>query len=366
MKDRYLKYDVLRAAAIAMVLLGHISAYMVINFPDPTSADFFVSNIFNGFRRGASVPIFLMLTGALLLNEDKAFNTREFYNKSLKSIIILLIFWLAIYGVFYAFILPLLLGNAINLKDFIDYILIFRGSDYPHLWYLFMTVGLYISMPVLRIFARRENRVYVLGFIILSAILKFLPHTLNFLTLSYTPTLENFINKFGVEYLTRFSVYVLTGWYLANFKLDKSKRLGLYALGVILSVIATTCVRVFIADIPDIRDYLYATYSLNLLVSGAAFFVFISSICGDKLTKNNSVIKTLSNTSFGVYAVHVVILELLTRVIMPYNKFNLLNDSPFARPLLYIIILFALIYFISLALVLILSKFNLFKKFLRG
>lgn len=364
MKQRLLKYDVMRVFAICMVLLGHISAYIVINYPDPSGAEFIVGNVFNGMRRGPAIPVFLMLTGALLLNEDKPFEPRRFYKKSLMPIVWLLVFWLSFYGAFYAFVLPGLLGKAVSAGDFVDYLLTFKGSDYPHLWYMFMTIGLYLSIPVLRLFVKRENRAYVLGFILAAMAVQFAPRMLDFLTRDCNPTLEKFIGKFHMQYAMGFTAYPLLGWYLANFPPAGSRRIGLYASALLLAVASTAAVQFLIADIPNIRSYLYHSFALHLLIAGAGVFVLISSLCGDRLTES-SVIKTLSNAAFGVYAIHVVFLEFFSRVLMPYDAFGLLPDSPFARPLAYILILFAEVCLSSLASVLMLSKVRGIRSLLR-
>ncbi len=365
MKERFLKYDVMRIFAITMVLLAHISAYIVINYPDPTSAIFFIGNIFNGIRRGAAVPIFLMLTGALMLNEDRKFDTLMFYKKSLMTIIYLLIFWLIFYGVFYAFVLPVLMGKDINVWNFISYILKFKGSDYPHLWYLFMTIGLYLAVPFLRLFVKKENKNYILGFIAASIVIYFIPATFDFLTLNWEITLKQFVNKFHMQYVAGYIAYLLLGWYLANFKLERAKRFCLYILALTAAVASTISVRLLIAEIPDIRNYLYAVTSLHLLVSGAGVFVLISTLCGDKVTKS-SIVKTFSNISFGIYIVHIVYLELFSRVIMPYDKFNFYLNNPAMRTLAYILVLFALIYLCSFVTVLVMSKITGVKKLVRG
>ena len=61
---------------------------------------------------------------------------------------------------------------------------------------MFMTVGLYLAIPVLRLFVRRENKAYVLGFILAAIVVQFVPHTLDFLTRNCDTTLDDFMRKF--------------------------------------------------------------------------------------------------------------------------------------------------------------------------
>lgn len=68
--------DVLRVIAIAAVIMIHVSASFV-NFYN-SSLDFALGNIFDSISRLA-VPIFLMISGALMLNEEKEFNCKKGY-----------------------------------------------------------------------------------------------------------------------------------------------------------------------------------------------------------------------------------------------------------------------------------------------
>ncbi|MCR5347468.1 MAG: acyltransferase [Fretibacterium sp.] len=364
MKQRLLKYDVMRIAAIAMVLMGHISAYIVLNYPATDKMDFIVGNIFNGLRRGAAVPVFLMITGALLLDEDKRVEPRIFYKSRLLPLALLTVFWLSFYGVFYAFILPAVLGKAANAGDFADYILGFKGSKYPHLWYMFMTVGVYLSVPFLRLFVRRENRTYILGFILTAVVVQFIPNMLDFLTIGCYPTLNGFMKKFYMQSVTGFTGYLLLGWYLSVFPPSWLYRAGLYILGLFLAVASTIAVQRLIADIPGIRAYLYDVFSLHLFVAGAAVFVLISALCGDAVTEG-ALTKTLSGAAFGIYAVHVAFLEIFSRVLMPYDAFMTWLCGSAMRPLAYILLLFAAVWLCSLSSVLILSRVRGLKSLFR-
>ena len=79
---------------------------------------------------------------------------------------VLLVFWSLIYGLFY---------HAIGGVGVWDYILNFSGTLYPHIWYMYMIIGLYLITPVLRLFVKRENSKYILYFIILSVCANYVP-----------------------------------------------------------------------------------------------------------------------------------------------------------------------------------------------
>ena len=70
---RYLKYDVMRILSISMVLMVHVTAYIIIPLLEPGhtfEGAYILSAIGNGLARFA-VPVFMMMSGALVLNEEK-------------------------------------------------------------------------------------------------------------------------------------------------------------------------------------------------------------------------------------------------------------------------------------------------------
>lgn len=106
-KSRLLAYDVVRVTAILSVLLVHVSCYIVLYYANTSTKEFIFGNLLNGLSR-AGVPLFLMLTGALLLNEDRPFSAKRFYRTSFVWMGLLLCGWVTFYGLFYSVAFPML------------------------------------------------------------------------------------------------------------------------------------------------------------------------------------------------------------------------------------------------------------------
>jgi len=317
---RRISFDVIRIVAILSVVLVHVSAYIVIKYPDPAKTEFLIGNIFNGLSR-AGVPLFVMLSGALLLNESKELYTKRFLRKSLIWMILLLIGWMLFYASFYAGILPIITGEKPSVEAFMGYLVTFKGSDYPHMWYMFMVVGMYLLIPVLRLFVKKENRVYIFCIIVGCIIVQFAAKTLDILIpTDAVITVSGFIGKFHMEPLTGYIGYLLLGWYLSTFQLKRIQRVFIYSIGYISAVLGIIVVQFYYTSIPNIRGYLYSELAFVPMVFGVAIFVMIIQLCGDRTTNSKKVI-ALSNYSFGIYIIHVLYLELFTYVIIPYESF---------------------------------------------
>ena len=90
-KDKRIYYiDILRVIACLSVILIHASAeYAIKNIE---SSNFLPANIIDGLARIA-VPLFVMISGALLLDKKYDFNIKKHINHILKLIAFYL-FWL--------------------------------------------------------------------------------------------------------------------------------------------------------------------------------------------------------------------------------------------------------------------------------
>lgn len=350
-QGRMLSYDCIRIVAMILVLLVHVSAYVVIQYPIGT--EFVVGNIFNGLSRGG-VPMFVMLSGALLLDEKRKLETKMFYKKTLSFMIFLTIGWLLFYGLFYAVILPALKDEKVTEGAFRDFLLTFQGSDYPHLWYMFLVIGMYLLIPVLRLFVKEENKNYVIGIIAVCIVIQFLSNLLDLFTRGSIINVSGFVAKFHLESATGYMGYLLIGWYLAHYRLDKNVRISLYLLGIAAVIGSIVAVQYCIADISNIRAYLYEALSVPALLYGCALFVLIQSLFGDKSTNRTAAL--LSELSFGIYMIHILYLELFTQWLMPYASFGMQN------PLVYIMFIYAIVFVLSLMTVYVVSKIKYLKK----
>lgn len=356
-QKRLLSYDAVRVVAVMMIVMIHVSAYVVQYDKDPASLTFAVGNIFNGLSR-AGTPMFLMLSGALLLNEDRKMDARTFYRRNLTGIVLLLLFWLFFYAAWRAVLLPWIQGMPADPVLFRDYLLRLRGPR-QHLWYLFMLVGAYLVIPVLRLFVKRENKNYILGLILLSIVVQFGVRTGGLLTRGQSFTLEDFVTKFHVEYATGYLPYLLIGWYLTAFPPRGWARVALPAAGIAALVFQILAVRFLIGAVPDIRDYMMEMDTLPAMVYGAGLFAWITGHFEGRETKSK-VIAGLSLRSFGIYITHVFLLDILIGLLFPYTAFGE------QHPLVYTIVLYVSGFCAAFLVSLCLSKVKGLRKLVRG
>ena len=144
--SREYSFDILRVISMVMVIIIHVSNVYSRSFGVISNKSFFISLIFNTFSR-VSVPIFLMISGALLLNRE--FNLKK-YLKRLFKFIILIVVWDIIYLVWEYLYLGVTYNNL--------YKLIFEPYR-AHLWFLYTILILYALQPILRKILLKSNNI---------------------------------------------------------------------------------------------------------------------------------------------------------------------------------------------------------------
>ena len=342
---RNISLDIIRIIAILFVAMIHVSAFFVINF-DKSSIEFFTGNIFDSISRIA-VPLFLMLSGALILNNDKNFELKNILKKIL-NIFVLTIIWSIIYSLLYDVILNIVKNRPINIKD----IIISIGSGHYHMWYLYMIIGLYLVTPFLKQIIKEKNYNLIYLFILLSIFFQFLIPIINEISLVCHPAkyIIKFIDKFELGFFNGFISYYLIGWLITNKDIKNKYKNRLYIIGLISLLIV-------IIRVQFTGNYKYLYNTRNILLFFYAISMFLALYTKDTFNiseKAKNFISSLSKLTFGVYIIHPLILDIILKVFV-YKNF----------PVFYILIVHFLVILISFIITYIMSKIPVIKKLVR-
>ncbi len=150
-------------ATIAVVIL-HVAASGVVQFGSIQTVDWWVYNIADSACRWA-VPVFVMLSGAKLLDAHKLESVKGFYTRRLSRIGIPLVFW----SLFY-------LGWQVIYRHYESPMGLLKqlalGNPYYHLYFLYVIAGLYLFTPAFRVLLSRldsEVRPLTLAFFLLAS-----------------------------------------------------------------------------------------------------------------------------------------------------------------------------------------------------
>jgi surface polysaccharide O-acyltransferase-like enzyme len=157
-RSRSIQYiNRLRILSIYAVVTAHVTIWLTMA-STPFSFNWWLgASVF--YACFCSIPVFVMISGALLLDGSRAEPLREFYRKRLYRVGVPLVSWTIVYLCVRAFVDHewLTAGRVFEL--------IITADPYYHLWFLYMIAGLYLVTPFLRIFvqhATRNERLFVI------------------------------------------------------------------------------------------------------------------------------------------------------------------------------------------------------------
>ncbi|SFP39980.1 Surface polysaccharide O-acyltransferase, integral membrane enzyme [Oscillibacter sp. PC13] len=159
--------DLVKAVAIASVLLIHVSAG---GLGGEVGSAEWISCLFWGSVSRAAVPLFLMASGALLLDPARDLTLKKLYTKNFLRLVAALLFWAVCYKVFHLLVWGQMTVSA--LVQAAKEIFLFRHEE--HLYYLHIMLLVYAFLPATRLVAAHAGRrqiEYLLGLWFLLGIL---------------------------------------------------------------------------------------------------------------------------------------------------------------------------------------------------
>jgi len=319
--------NTIRAVAIIAVVAIHVSAPAL---SGPMNANWWTGNIIDSLSR-IGVPLFLMISGALLLHKDEPIGT--FFKKRIAKILIPFLFWSTFYYLYK-------INSGVDMHSFPKALL---GNEMMyHLWYFYIIIPLYLLIPLLRKVVKQIPVNYILAYAIIASSIV----TLNGLLGLFEAKLAIYANPFsgGVAYL-------LLGYAITHQNV-KIKFINLYTIISAFVIIFGTYLLTFFTG--RFNGTLYEALGLPVTIYAVAVFMFIKQKQKDS-TSNTRLISLISTYSFGIYLVHPYILNTLNDYM---GKFSLISGGGIISH----IIIFTGTLFISLLVVLLLSKIKWVRK----
>ncbi len=293
-QSKVLYLDILRALACIIVVLFHCSG----GYNEIGSTDFWICNI-NITLTQIGVPLFLMISGALMLDENYNFTIPKL-RKHIIKMLMFFIFWSAFYCIRF-FISGELTIWGIS-TDFIQ-------GPY-HLWFVPMLIGIYFIVPLLRLWVRTENKKWVEYYLILALLFaSVFPNIIDHLTTvsSAFDVFNLHLNRLGMNYVLGYTGYFVLGWYLRTFDLKHKKTVTLLGVvGVVFTILGTGILSI----IKDEEYSLNGNFRFGIIIYAIAVFISTKKFFQEKTYEDNrlySAINTICNCSLGIYAIHAAL-----------------------------------------------------------
>ncbi len=298
--QRLLYIDAIRAFAICLIVILHVSSPLVnISY---SSSDFYwwPANLVDSFAR-IGVPLFVLVSGTLLLDPKRIESLGIFFRKRFVKILIPLIGWSVIY-LLWRIVYD---GESYTLPQAIRSILENKVSS--HFWFLYMIIGLYLATPVFRVFTRTASETeyyyYLIIWIVAVGLSPFLAHFLGIsLAISWVV-------------VTGFGGYFIGGYFLNQT--NHSPRSQWWSIILYLVALVTTIAGTYLLfrQKGKFDSYFYEYLSPNVIIMSLAAYIILHWLPYERIYNRlpwlKRIISLVSTTSFGVYMLHYLLLSIL-------------------------------------------------------
>ncbi len=314
--------DRLRNIATVLVIAIHIAAPIAHGYPDINTWWWWAGNWWNALARPA-VPLFVMLSGFLLLSKD--YELPVFLKKRFSRIVVPALFWMCIY-MLYNFIAK---GDPATILDALKKIV--TGPVHYHLWFIYLIIGLYLVYPILRPWIKSASERDLLYFLILCMLATWVYKILLvFGNVSIGIYFELANNNCG---------YFVLGYYLgtktASDDLQRvmpwrftRQQLFRMSLGLIVLGTASTAILSYWFSIAKGQNFtfFYDYLTPNVSISAIGWFMLLKA--GFNTSPLLDIEKEFAAASFGIYFVHVLVIDWWAQCGYWHSKFHPMIGIP--------------------------------------
>ena len=240
-----------------------------------------------------AVPVFFMITGALLLDPRKKISVHDCWKKYLARILLALV----IFGIPFAMLRLVMETGDISVRLIpLSIKAVLENQSLSHLWYLYTLIGIYLALPVLRSFAKRAYKAELQTVFIALIIIDFVVPTVNAVT--------GLKIAFNMP-LSYPLFYLLAGYYLNKLETKRYEKMAGICVAVILAGIWILNYK--FADAADLTHY------NSPLIAALAVAVFIASKRLKVSDEQRERIWKIDRMCFGVYLIHPVFIQFFYR-----------------------------------------------------
>lgn len=311
-ENKVLYIDNLRFIAIIGVIFVHVDINTLNGYGIIPNINWWIANLFQSLF-SFCIPVFVMITGALLLSKD--YKIKYFLKNRFIRLIIPFLFWSIIYIIFNFKFLSL--RNDMSVEQLIKWFFLqLNGLSSVHFWYVYMIAGVYLTIPIIGRWIRNCNRNEIIYFLIIWLISVFISQ----------PFLSDYKPNIDLTFFSGFMGYLVLGYFLSTNKPENKKlSIILIVTGFLFTLLGT-----YLYTIKNGKCdiHLYNSLSPNIIIFSSGVFLFFKGINLKSVSreeshnektglKGKSILIKFRNSickySFGIYLIHLLILILLER-----------------------------------------------------
>lgn len=345
LRGRSVYIDLIRTVAMVAVLLLHASGQWIITSQEMSQlnhVEIILWGVVDVYQSVGvmGVPLFLMLTGALLLQPEKDDSLRVFFKKRWARIGLPSLFWFAAYFAWDFLVQNIPFTSSAIIQGILN-------GPYTQMWYLYVLAGLYLLTPIFRVFIAHADQTLVKYFVIL--------WVLGVAIIPFFSLFTIFQLNSNVFAITGYIGFFVLGTYLSTVEMRRSTLSLFIILGVALTAVSTY---VLAATVGGTGMYFFQQYfSPTIILASVMVFLLLLTVKPPSVQKDNSLskvhklIKVISENTLGIFFIHVMIIESIQN-----GYFGFAINRNTLNPIIEVPLLTAIVLFVSVAIILLLKK----------
>ena len=303
-KRNYLHIEIMRIVAAYFVIFNHTGkdGFLLFSTVPAGGAGFWVSLLLSVFCKFA-VPMFLGISGALLLSEPDE-PLRTIWNRRMRRIAVIL----TVYSLFYYMVEMIRAGDRFRIRRFVK--ALYTANIKGHLWYLYLFIAYLAVLPFLRALVKNLDDRYFAYLFAITVFFEGILPAAEFLFLKENTTMSRYVR---ITWLTDYAVlYPCLGYFMQNrigVKWIRKYLPWVWAFNI--AGLSASCFMTYLQL--EVNDKsLQMFHNCFVMINFAAMFLTIRLLYERRSfgKTGTALISTLGKCSFGIYLWHIFVREL--------------------------------------------------------
>lgn len=300
-RKRQIAYDILRILAICMVVIIHANVSTI------ASVDGWKWSVITVMTSmlTVAVPIFFMISGALLLDVEEPVDIRILFQKRIKKLLVPFVIWSNIYVVIRIIMrkLPFAFSSFVKLIE---------EPAYYQFWFIYSLLAIYLLLPILQRLLLKCSKQNVEYILILWGIFSLIIPSIEFVSRGI-----KLCEHLDLNFVEGYLGYFILGYYLKKYRNSCTVRKSLACLLVgLFFTVACVIVEQTIGNGAYWSQYFMSSYVTPFVMLYAiGLFELVVGLVGKyglHLKENVKLgIQSVSKMTMGVFYIHMLVLTTL-------------------------------------------------------
>lgn len=341
-RNQHLEYiDVLRVLSMLSVVFLHTAAGSLRG--NLNSTVWHLSNLLTAIM-SSSVPIFFMISGAMLLNSEKTLSISFTYKKRLPKAVIPFLVW-SLVAVSYFAAIGFITSDVVNWKDVISKLKnITSQPTTVHLWFMYALIPLYILSPILKRMVDALSDKLMHYLILLWVIFSSVIPTIAAIVPVKIQSFFVLNTSYNLNFLNGYLGYFIIGYFLLKYEKPVSKKV-LMSIILIDTIVISFGTWLKTSQVGQYSELFKGYSRVFILIISISIFLLVKEMSKSHVIspRYSGFVRVLSSASFGIYLFHNLLINLISKKV----------DLWPAKSLLSLFGCFFAVFFLSLACIIV-------------